>query len=117
MGKLECWLIGRLGHDVTVRYTANQKPVVNLSVCEDRRRKDGDMWYPVPVWHRLTAWNNLAERASRILRKGSLGIFRFRIDYRPVVVLDDNKQRDITMPVLMLVDFEPLADFGNRKES
>ena len=109
-------LAGRLGHEVELNFTQKRTPVCTLRVSETRRAKtDDDHWENVAVWHRLTAWGRLAERVSKVFRKGSLGLFHFRIDYTKAIMKKENGDEfESRIPNLTLVDFEPLADFGRR---
>ncbi|MCO4770552.1 MAG: single-stranded DNA-binding protein [Deltaproteobacteria bacterium] len=60
-------IIGRVGSEVVMRNTAGGKPVVNLSIATNERRKDG---VETTVWHRTVLWDRLAEYAGQYLRKG-----------------------------------------------
>lgn len=66
-------LIGRLGRDPELRYTASGTPVANFSVATTERYKDkaGEKQERTE-WHQITAWRKLAEIASQHLSKGSL---------------------------------------------
>ena len=61
-------VIGHIGSEVVMRRTANGKPVVNLSVATNERRKDG---LEVTTWHRAVLWDRLAEFANERLSKGA----------------------------------------------
>lgn len=60
-------IIGRVGSEIVLRSTTSGKPVVNLSVATNERRKDG---IEATVWHRAVLWDRLAEYANTYLRKG-----------------------------------------------
>ena len=60
-------IIGRIGSEVVLRSTRNGKPVVNLRIATNERRKDG---VETTVWHSTVLWDRLAEYASRSLQKG-----------------------------------------------
>ncbi len=66
-------LIGRLGADPEVRFTQNGVAVANLSLATNRRWKgqDGQM-VEESEWHRVVAFNRLAEICRDYLNKGSL---------------------------------------------
>lgn len=61
-------MIGRLGRDPETRITPTGKTLCELSVATD--------WYDgeqtKTVWFRVTVWGNMAEVASKSLRKGHL---------------------------------------------
>ena len=46
-------LIGRLGKNPELRYTANNKPVANFTIAVDNRHSDEPDWFNVVVWGRL----------------------------------------------------------------
>lgn len=60
------YLIGNLGADPTVRQTDSGKMVANFSVCTNYRRGDVDK----EEWHRVVAWEKLAERAQKYFHRG-----------------------------------------------
>jgi single-strand DNA-binding protein len=60
-------LIGRVGTEPVLRSTVGGKPVVNLNIATNERRKDG---VETTVWHRTVMWDRLAEYASAHLHKG-----------------------------------------------
>jgi len=64
-------LVGNLGRDPELRYTAQGTPVCSFSIATNERRKDrnGEM-QDHTTWFRVTLWNRLAETASQYLQKG-----------------------------------------------
>ncbi|HZU16376.1 MAG TPA: single-stranded DNA-binding protein [Candidatus Dormibacteraeota bacterium] len=64
-------LIGRLGADPDLRYTAGGRPVARLSLATRRRRRDqnGD-WQEVTDWHRVVVFGDQAESVGQHLVKG-----------------------------------------------
>jgi single-strand DNA-binding protein len=65
-------LVGNLGRDPEMRYTAQGTPVCSFSLATNERRKDktGEI-QDQTTWFRVTLWNRQAETASQYLRKGS----------------------------------------------
>ncbi len=65
-------LIGNLGADPEIRYTQSGTPVAsfNLATTERWKGKDGQMQEQTE-WHRITAWQRLAEICGEYLAKGS----------------------------------------------
>lgn len=59
--------IGRLGKDVSLRYTPEGKAVASFSVAVDDGYGDKKM----TLWYRVTAWDKLAENCNQYLHKGS----------------------------------------------
>jgi len=66
-------LVGRLGSDPEVRYTAGGMAVANLSVATSERRKDASgIWQNFPEWHSIVLFEKTAEFAKEYLKKGTL---------------------------------------------
>lgn len=66
-------LIGYLGHDPEMRYTAVGDPVAHLSVATTETWKDkasGEK-REATEWHRIVLYRKLAEIAGEYLKKGS----------------------------------------------
>lgn len=65
-------LIGNLGKDPEVKYTPSGTAVANLAIATNERFKDKDgNWQDRTEWHRVVAWQRLAEIAGEYLKKGS----------------------------------------------
>lgn len=66
-------LIGRLGADPELRYTADGTPVATfrLATTETRKNKDGTR-VDRTEWHRIVAWRKLGEISGEYLKKGRL---------------------------------------------
>jgi single-strand DNA-binding protein len=66
-------LVGRLGADPELRYTADGTPVATFRVAttETRKNKDGTK-IDKTEWHRIVAWRKLAEISGEYLKKGQL---------------------------------------------
>ena len=65
-------LIGRLGRDPEIRYSANNTPICNFSLATSDRIRKGDNFEEKTEWHRIVVFGNQAENASKFLKKGSL---------------------------------------------
>lgn len=64
-------IIGNLGQDPELRYTANQAPVATFSVATTDYRTGADgQRQDVTEWHRVVVWNKLAENCAKFLAKG-----------------------------------------------
>ena len=65
-------IIGNLGQDPEIRYTANGSAVATFSVAANRnyKRPDGE-WEKETEWFSVVVWNQLAERCAQNLQKGS----------------------------------------------
>lgn len=64
-------IIGRLGRDPELRYTANGTPVAHFSVASSRRwvGEDGQT-VEETIWWRVTTWGKMAETCAKYLTKG-----------------------------------------------
>ena len=64
-------IIGNLGRDPELRYTATGQAVVQFTVAVNRNYKDAaGEWKEETEWFRVVAWGQLAERTAEHLRKG-----------------------------------------------
>ena len=65
-------LVGNVGQDPEVKYTASGVPVAKLSLATNERFKDkNDAWQDRTEWHSVVAWQRLAEIVGEYVRKGS----------------------------------------------
>jgi single-strand DNA-binding protein len=64
-------LIGNLGKDPEIRYTPQGTAVATLTLATNERFKDKDgNWQDRTEWHRIVAWQRLAEICGEYLKKG-----------------------------------------------
>lgn len=94
-------IIGNLGADPEVRTTAGGTRVATLSVATNRRwtGRDGQMQEETQ-WHRVVAWNKLAEVVEQYLKKGDRVYVEGRIQYRQWE--DQNGQKRYTTEIVAL---------------
>lgn len=87
-------LIGRLGADPELRYTADGTPVatLRLATTETRKNKDGTR-VDRTEWHRIVAWRKLAEISGEYLKKGRLVYIEGSIQSREYEGRDGVKRR------------------------
>ena len=65
-------LVGNVGQDPEVKYTASGVPVAKVSIATNERFKDkNDAWQDRTEWHSVVAWQRLAEIVGEYVRKGS----------------------------------------------
>ena len=76
-------IIGHLGRDPDVRYTADGTAVANLAVAtnETWKDKDGEKQERTE-WHRVVLFGKVAEIAAQFLKKGSLVYLQGRLQTR-----------------------------------
>jgi single-strand DNA-binding protein len=66
-------LIGRLGADPDVRYSADGTPVVNFNMATSERFRSAEgNWEERTEWHRVVVFRKLAEIYASLLGKGRL---------------------------------------------
>jgi single-strand DNA-binding protein len=76
-------LIGNLGSDPEVRYTAGGQAVANFTMATNESWKDkaGEKQERVE-WHRITVWGKLAELCGEYLNKGRKAYVEGRLQTR-----------------------------------
>ena len=86
-------IVGNLGSDPEMRYTASGVPVTSFNVAVNRswtnqegQRQDKTTWF------RVTAWRKLAETASQYLSKGRQVLIVGEIE-EPEVWVDRRRQQ------------------------
>ena len=87
-------LIGRLGADPEMRYTADGTPVATFRIAttETRKNKDGSK-IDQTEWHRIVAWRKLGEISGEYLKKGRLVYVEGRIQSREYEGRDGVKRK------------------------
>jgi len=76
-------LIGRLGADPEIRNAPSGTPVANFNVATNHAWKDRDgQLKEETAWHRVVAWNRLAETVKEYVKKGHRIYVEGRIRYR-----------------------------------
>ena len=87
-------LIGRLGADPELRYTADGVPVATLNVATSETYKDkGGAKQEKTEWHRVVAWRKLGEIAGEYLKKGKLVYIEGKIQSREYEGKDGVKRK------------------------
>jgi single-strand DNA-binding protein len=76
-------LIGNLGQDPEIKTLESGKKVVHFTMATNDSYKNGDgQKIEETTWHNIVAWNGLAERASKFLKKGNEVAIEGRLVYR-----------------------------------
>ena len=76
-------LIGRLGKDPELRYTAQQMPVCTFSLATGEKRKDSSgQWVEQTEWHNIVVWGKSGENCHKFLKKGREVYIEGRIQTR-----------------------------------
>jgi single-strand DNA-binding protein len=76
-------LIGNLGQDPELRYTANQTAVatLNIATTDTRLGQDGQR-QDITEWHRVVVWSKQAENCAKFLSKGRAVFVEGRLQTR-----------------------------------
>ena len=75
-------LIGRAGTDAEVRYTQNQSKIVKFRMATSRYWNDNSgVRQEKTEWHNIVCWGYLADRAEKMVTKGSLIMVEGAIEY------------------------------------
>ena len=87
-------LIGRLGADPEMRYTADGTPVATFRIAttETWKNKDGAK-VDQTEWHRIVAWRKLGEILGEYLKKGKLVYVEGKIQSREFEGRDGIKRK------------------------
>lgn len=76
-------LIGNVGADPDVRTTASGNRIATFSLATNRRWRDRSKTnHEQTEWHRIIAWDRLAQTAERSVRKGMRLYLEGRLEYR-----------------------------------
>lgn len=86
-------LVGNLGKDPDLRYTASGAAVATFSLATTERYKDRDgAQQEKTEWHNIVAWRQLAEICGKYLHKGKQVYIEGRIQTRSYDDRDGNKR-------------------------
>lgn len=77
-------IVGSLGQNPEIKYSASGSSIVNLSVATNEKWKDKSTGQDVEKteWHRIVIFGKLAEIAARYLKKGAQVYFEGKIQTR-----------------------------------
>jgi len=108
-------LIGNLGKDPEVRYTASGQAVAGFSLAtsEKFKNKSGE-WEERTEWHRVTLWGKLAEIAGEYLSKGKTVYIEGRLQTRK---WQDNSGNERYTTEIVGDKMQMLSPKGERKGS
>jgi single-strand DNA-binding protein len=87
-------LVGRLGADPEVRYTASGQPVANFRLATDESwtdKQSGERKTSTE-WHRIVVWGKTAENVGQFLSKGRMAYVEGRLQTRSWDDREGNKR-------------------------
>ena len=101
-------LIGNLTRDPELRYTPSGSAVVTFGIATNRyyTTSDGEKKEEVD-FHRLVAWNKLAEICNQFLKKGMKVFVSGRLQYREWESQDGQKRRDAEITIEDMIILSP----------
>jgi single-strand DNA-binding protein len=107
-------LIGNLGRDPEVRYTAGGKAVANFSLAtnESWQDKDGNRQEQTE-WHKIVAWGKLGEICGEYLSKGKSVYIEGRLQTRK---WKDKEEKERTTTEIVALDMIMLGGRGEAPE-
>ncbi len=89
-------VIGNVGRDPELRYTANGKSMVQFSVATNHNYQNPNgEWQEQTEWFRVIAWNQLAERVMERIQKGSQAYVEGRLQTRTWTGNDGKERKEI----------------------
>ncbi len=109
-------LIGRLGRDPEIRYSANNTPICNFSLATSDRIRKGDTFEEKTEWHRIVIFGNQAENANKFLKKGSLVFVDGKIQSRTYQDKDGNERTVVEIIANSLNFLDPKDNFNGQPE-
>lgn len=75
----EVTIVGNLGADPELRFTANKIAICNMRVATSYKPKDGQA---KTEWHRVAVWREQAANCAKYLKKGGQVYVRGRLETR-----------------------------------
>lgn len=81
-------VIGNLGSDAEMKYSANGSPLLRCNVAANLRVKEEGEWTEKTEWVRVTVFGARAESLSRFLVKGTKVYVSGRLEARPWTTRD-----------------------------
>jgi single-strand DNA-binding protein len=89
-------LIGNLGNDPEIRRLENGTMVGRFSLATNESYKDKDGNFQTTTeWHNVIVWRDLAEKAEKSLKKGTMCYVEGKIKYRKYTGTD-GVERNVT---------------------
>ena len=108
-------LIGRLGKDPEKKTLPSGAAFVRFTMATNESYKDKDgEWKESTEWHNIIMWRDLADRAEKQLKKGSLVFLEGKITYQKY---EDKDGKQITFTEISANSFRSLEKSENSSAS
>jgi single-strand DNA-binding protein len=105
-------LIGNLTRDPELRYTPNGAAVASFGIATNRTYVTDEGKREEVDFHKIVAWNKLAELCSQLLKKGSKVFISGRLQYREWETQEGQKRRDAEIVLEDMIVLTPKGDGG-----
>lgn len=103
-------LIGNLTRDPELRYTPNGAAVCTFGIATNRTYvSEGEKKEEVD-FHRIVAWNKLAELCNQLLKKGNRVFISGRLQYREWEGQDGQKRREAEITAEDMIVLTPRGE-------
>lgn len=108
-------LIGNLTRDPELRFTSTGAAVATFGIATNRTYvSEGERKEEVD-FHKVVAWNKLAELVNQLMKKGSRVFISGRLQYREWETQDGQKRRDAEIVLEDMVLLTPKGTFGGEE--
>lgn len=108
-------LIGNLTRDPELRYTPNGAAVASFGIATNRTYVTDEGKREEVDFHKVVAWNKLAELCSQLLKKGSKVFISGRLQYREWETQEGQKRRDAEIVLEDMIVLTPKGDGGEEQ--
>jgi single-strand DNA-binding protein len=106
-------LVGRVGREVEMRYTAGGDPIANFSLATSERWTKGGEKQERTEWHQVVVFGKTAQFVGSYVQKGSLVLVEGNIRYEEYTDRDGHKR---TATKIRASKVELLSGKGDRNE-
>lgn len=104
-------LLGNLTRDPELRFTPSGAAVCSFGVATNRTfTSDGEKKEEVD-FHKVVAWNKLAELCNQLLKKGSRVFIAGRLQYREWETSDGQKKREAEIVIEDMIQLTPKSEY------
>lgn len=104
-------VIGNVGRDPELRYTANGKSMVKFSLATNHRFQDQNgEWQEQTEWFNVIAWNQLGERVMERIQKGSQAYIEGRLQSRTWTGNDGKERKDLEIIANTILSLDRRSD-------
>jgi len=108
-------LVGNLGRDPEVRHTQTGKAVANFTLATTRKWRDRDgQQQEQTEWHKIVAWDRLAEICTEYLSKGRQVYIEGRLQTRDWEDKEGNKRWTTEIVALEMQMLGRRSDYESR---